>query len=59
MEFGCGYGTFAVPVAQRIQGVLYALDLEPDMLEATRQVAAAQGIDNLTLRQRHQPDGHR
>ncbi len=52
VEFGCGYGTFAVPVAQRIQGVLYALDLEPEMLAATRQVAAAQGVDNLALRQR-------
>jgi len=52
VEFGCGYGTFAVPVAQRIQGVLYALDLEPEMLEATRQAAAAQGVENLTLRQR-------
>ncbi len=50
--FQCGYGTFTVPVAQRIQGVLYALDLEPDMLAATRQMASTQGIDNVTLRQR-------
>ncbi len=52
VEFGCGYGTFAVPVAQRIQGVLYALDLEPEMLEATRQAAAARDVGNVTLRQR-------
>ncbi len=52
VEFGCGYGTFAVPVAQRIQGVLHALDVEPDMLAATKSVAAMHGVKNLKLYQR-------
>jgi SAM-dependent methyltransferase len=32
VEFGCGYGTFTVPVARRISGLLHALDIEPDMV---------------------------
>jgi SAM-dependent methyltransferase len=46
-EVGCGYGTFTLPVARRIKGVLHAFDIEKDMVEMTRARAAAEGIGNI------------
>lgn len=31
VEFGCGYGTFTIPLARRIQGTVFALDIDPLM----------------------------
>jgi SAM-dependent methyltransferase len=36
-ELGCGYGTFSIPVAQAISGTLYTFDVDPAMLQRTRQ----------------------
>ena len=36
-DFGCGYGTFAVPAAKVVRGTVYALDIDPAMVAATRQ----------------------
>ena len=36
-EFGCGYGTFSLPVAQAIRGTLYTFDIDPVMVERTLQ----------------------
>ncbi|MEO6005298.1 MAG: class I SAM-dependent methyltransferase [Opitutus sp.] len=36
VELGCGYGTFTIPVAERISGTLYAFDIEPAMIAATQ-----------------------
>lgn len=47
VELGCGYGTFTLPVAQRISGVLTTLDIEPAMIERTRQRAAQAGVSNV------------
>ena len=33
VEFGCGYGTFTLPAAQRINGKVFALDLDQRMLD--------------------------
>lgn len=41
-ECGCGYGTFTVPVAERIGGTLYAFDIEPEMVDTT--LARSQGL---------------
>jgi predicted RNA methylase len=38
-DFGCGYGTFAIPAAQMISGKVYALDIEPEMVRAVEQKA--------------------
>ena len=37
-DFGCGAGFFAIPLAQRVgsQGKIYAFDIRPEALEATR-----------------------
>jgi SAM-dependent methyltransferase len=39
-EFGCGYGTFTVPVARAIHGTLWAFDVDQSMVERTQQRAA-------------------
>ena len=36
-EIGCGYGTFTIPAAHIVSGIIYAFDIEPEMVEATRQ----------------------
>src|SRR3954469_3712266 len=36
-EFGCGYGTFTVPIAKAISGTVYTFDVEPEMLARTKQ----------------------
>jgi SAM-dependent methyltransferase len=38
-ELGCGYGTFSIPVAKAISGTLYTFDIDPAMLDRTRQRA--------------------
>jgi len=47
IELGCGYGTFAIPVAKRISGTLTTFDIDEGMIERTRQRAAAAGVCNL------------
>jgi len=47
VEFGCGYGTFTLPAAERVSGVVTTLDIESDLVSAVRDKAAQQGIDNI------------
>ena len=47
LELGCGYGTFTLPVARRISGVIETVDIEPAMVERTRQRAKAEGLRNV------------
>ncbi len=47
VELGCGYGTFTLPVARRIRGVLETVDIEPAMVERTRQRVRAAGLTNV------------
>jgi SAM-dependent methyltransferase len=47
VEMGCGYGTFTLPVARRISGVLTTFDIDPVMIERTRQRAAQAGVSNV------------
>jgi SAM-dependent methyltransferase len=49
VEVGCGYGTFSLPVAQRIRGTLHSFDIEPDMVEITRSRAATAEAKNLRV----------
>jgi len=52
VEFGCGYGTFTIPTAQRISGTLYALDINPLMVEATEVRVSRAGLKNVIIEQR-------
>jgi uridine phosphorylase/SAM-dependent methyltransferase len=45
VDFGCGHGTFAVPAARIVRGIVYALDIDPSMVAATQAKAA--GLTNL------------
>ncbi|GMV83498.1 MAG: hypothetical protein AMXMBFR7_46820 [Planctomycetota bacterium] len=47
LEFGCGYGTFTLPAARRVQGRVYALDIEPEMTAATAAKAREAGLANV------------
>jgi SAM-dependent methyltransferase len=47
VEFGCGYGTFTVPVARRIDGLLHALDIEPDMVRKVAERCRCEGLSNV------------
>lgn len=41
VDFGSGYGTFTLPAAQLTNGVVHAVDIDPDMLEIVRAKAEA------------------
>lgn len=51
-EVGCGYGTFTIPSARIIKGILYAFDLEKEMLDIVRQKLTSEHIHNVNLDQR-------
>lgn len=47
VEFGCGYGTFTIPAARIVNGTVFALDIEPEMIAATKEKARAAGLRNV------------
>ncbi len=52
VEFGCGYGLFTVEAARRTSGVVYALDIDSEMIAATRTAAGKAGMANVRPIQR-------
>jgi len=46
-DFGCGYGTFAIPAAQITSGMVHALDIDPEMVTAT--AAKADALPNVRV----------
>ena len=52
VEFGSGYGTFTLPAASHTDGIVLALDIEPDLIEELRQKAAAQSLQNIHAERR-------
>ncbi|MBI5150277.1 MAG: class I SAM-dependent methyltransferase [Candidatus Omnitrophica bacterium] len=57
-EFGCGYGTFTIPAAKMVQGTVFALDIEQEMVTATENEAREQGLYNVqTLLRDFMADG--
>lgn len=47
VEFGCGYGTFALPAGRRTQGIVTALDIEPQMVIRVREKALQLDLPNV------------
>lgn len=47
IDFGCGYGTFTIPAAKMVRGNVYALDIDPKMVEAVKAKAA--GLPNVKV----------
>jgi len=52
VDFGCGYGTFSIPAAKIVRGIVHALDVDPDMIAATAAKARRQQLANLRVCQR-------
>jgi len=52
LEFGCGYGTFTIPVAHLTSGRVFAMDIEPAMLKTTAERAQALELTNVITIQR-------
>lgn len=46
VDFGCGYGTFAIPAARRIGGTLFGFDIEEKMVAESKRRAASEGLLN-------------
>ena len=51
-EIGCGYGTFTIPSAKKINGKLYAFDIEEGMIEKVKQELRNNNINNVIPEQR-------
>ena len=51
-ELGCGYGTFTVPLARRIRGMVHAIDIDAEMTALTDRRVKAGGLGNVRVRQR-------
>lgn len=47
VDFGCGYGTFTIPIAKIVGGRVYALDIEPEMIEITKRKATTNNLNNI------------
>ena len=47
LEFGCGHGTFTIPAAKRVAGTVIALDIEPEMVQATLRKAQESQLKNV------------
>lgn len=52
IDLGCGYGTFTLPVARKNQGMVYALDIEQEMILAVQKKAGEAGLENVRAIQR-------
>ncbi len=52
VELGCGYGTFTIPVARRISGVLRTYDIEPVMIARTISRAKDADVNNIVCFER-------
>jgi SAM-dependent methyltransferase len=52
VEFGGGYGTFTIPAARRVRGLVYTLDIEAEMLAAIRTKAHRAGLNRVIAVQR-------
>lgn len=52
VELGCGHGTFTLPVAERISGLLHTIDIEPDMVLRTRERLRERGLTNVNVSER-------
>ncbi len=49
-DFGCGYGTFAIPAAKLVSGKVYAIDIDPEMIDMVKNKVLNAGIDNVETR---------
>jgi SAM-dependent methyltransferase len=46
-DFACGYGTFTIPAAQRIGGIIYAIDIDPKMIRSVEAKSRKLKVTNV------------
>ena len=51
LDLGCGYGTFSVPAARICSGTVHAIDIEHEMVAATRARAGVAAVPNVVVEQ--------
>lgn len=49
VEFGCGYGTFTIPAAKIVKGIVYAVDIETDMVQGTKEESGKAELSNVNV----------
>jgi ubiquinone/menaquinone biosynthesis C-methylase UbiE len=49
VDLGCGYGTFTIPAARIISGMVHGFDIEPEMIAATGVKSESAGLTNVRL----------
>lgn len=52
VEFGCGYGTFTLPVARHVTGSVHAFDIDPEMVACVTRAAAESSLANIIASER-------
>lgn len=52
LEFGCGYGTFTEAAARIVRGAVYAVDIDSEMVAATRERLRNAGLTNGVVEER-------
>lgn len=52
IEFGCGYGTFTIPLAQTIPGTVYTFDIDPLMVSTTASRVLRAQLKNVIVEER-------
>lgn len=40
VDIGCGYGTFTIPAAKKNKGMVYALDIDAEMIQTVQKTAS-------------------
>jgi len=60
LDAGCGPGRLTIPIAQAVapEGVVYAVDLQPEMLRRARTKATQAGVSNVQFLHAGLGDGH-
>ena len=51
-DFGCGYGTFTIPVARIVSGTVYAIDIDYERIKIIRQKIKDLEINNVVIIER-------
>ena len=49
VEIGSGYGTFTLPASKKINDIIYAFDIEEDMVEYLNQQLRIQNVKNVVV----------
>lgn len=52
VEFGCGYGTFTLPLARQTKGTVHGFDIDPEMVACVTRETARLSLDNIVAEER-------